>query len=188
VRATLAQFDDFAPDAQAVREHNGARAAGMTVTIEQEPFDMRLFEQILPLGQKCWEESTILKDKTCAYYGERDFQIVPDVEQYQRFADSGALLIVTVRDSARMVGYLAGFTYRSLHHKRILGAICDSIYIEPDYRSYAVVAIEKFETQMASRGATILGWPTTPNGPIHRILEARGFVGDDIVMEKRLCV
>lgn len=160
----------------------------MTVRIQVEPFTLALYQEMLPLGQKCWEESTILKAQTCAYYGERDFQIVPDVEQYQQFAAARALLIVTVRSGSQLVGYLEGFTYRSLHHKRILGAICDSIYIEPDYRSYAAVAIGKFETEMASQGATILGWPTTPNGQIYQILVALGFVGDDIVMEKRLCV
>jgi hypothetical protein len=34
----------------------------------------------------------------------------------------------------------------------------------------------------------IIGWPVHLNGPVYDVLKAKGYVGDDIVMEKRLCV
>lgn len=160
----------------------------MTVTIDKQPFSRELFEEMLPLAQKCWQESTVAKGETCAFYGDRDFEIVPHVEEYQKLTRLGSMVVVTVRAAGLLVGYVEGFVYRSLHHKSIVGAIGDSIYIEPEYRSYAAVVIERFETEVQALGAAILGWPTTLNGQVYQILKARGFVGDDIVMEKRLCV
>ncbi len=161
----------------------------MTIKIESEAFSESLFDDVLPLAQKCWEESTAFKADTCAYYGERDFAVEPDKESYQRLADQGALIFVTLRDECALKGYVIGFLYRSMHHKRILCGIGDSIYIEPDYRSYTGVIAEKFEKEMAGHGANIIGWPTHLNGPVYNVLKARGYVGDDIVMEKRLpCV
>ena len=42
---------------------------------------------------------------------------------------------------------------------------------------------------MRERNVQIIGWPTHVDGPMYALLKARGYVGDDIVMEKRLpCV
>lgn len=158
----------------------------MTVTINKENFTEELAQELLPLGQKCWEESTLAKAEKCAFYGERDFQIDPDLVQYQKLSDLGALVIVTLRDDAVVKGYVSGFTYKALHHKRILGAIGDTIYVEPEYRSYTGVMIDMFLSEMRERNVQIVGWPTLPDGPVYHLLKDLGFVGDDIVMELRM--
>jgi hypothetical protein len=33
----------------------------------------------------------------------------------------------------------------------------------------------------------IIGWPVSQQGPLYQPLVERGYIGDDIVMEKRLC-
>lgn len=157
----------------------------MTVTIQKEPFDLVLFDEMLPLCQKCWNESTVAKGETCAFYGERDFQIEPALERYQGLSDR--LVIVTLRDDGELKGYVVGFSYQAMHHKKIVGGIGDSMYLEPDYRSYTAVVAERFEKELRGLGVQIIGWPVTPDGPLHKVLQARGYVGDDIVMEKRLC-
>lgn len=159
----------------------------MNISIDKESFSETLSKEILPLGQKCWRESTEAKAQKCAFYGERDFQIEPDMEQYQKLSDAGALVILTVRDEGEIKGYVSGFTYRALHHKKITGAIGDTIYVEPEYRSYAGVLIDKFLDEMRERKVQIVGWPTTPEGYVYQLLKGRKFVGDDIVMELRLC-
>ena len=158
----------------------------MTLTIEREEFTEALYQEILPLGQRCWEESTTNKAEDCAYYGERDFEIEPDTSVYHQAAAQGRLVVVTLRDKGVLVGYVVGFLYRSWHHNRILCANVDSIYIEPAYRSCASVVADRFEKEFVSLGAAIIGWPTHINGPMYSVLKSRGYVGDDIVMEKRL--
>lgn len=159
------------------------------IEIEREPFSTFLYEEIVPLGRKCWKESTSDKAETCAYYGEREFDIEPDLTQYQAITDKGLILIVTLRDDKALKGYIVGFLHRSLHHRHVLCGATDTIYVEPDYRSYAGVMTERFEKEFQMMGAEIIGWPTHINGPMYLVLKARGYVGDDIVMEKRLkCV
>jgi hypothetical protein len=150
--------------------------------IERELFTTALYEEILPLGKKCWAESTLNKGEDCAYHGERDFEIEPDTSVYE----NGSVVIFTLREEEELKGYVAGFLYRSWHHKHILCANVDSIYIEPEYRSYAGVMAEMFENEFKKLGAQIIGWPAHINGPVYKILKARGYSGDDIVMEKRL--
>lgn len=160
----------------------------MSVTIEREPFTNELLAEILPLAQKCWKESTVIKGESCAFYGERDFEIVPFVEIYHELAAKESLVLIALRADGKLNGYVEGFTYRSLHHKKIIGAIGDSIYIEQLYRPYAAVLVDRFENELKKLGVNIIGWPTQLDGPIYEVLKAKGYVGDDIVMEKRLCV
>lgn len=153
--------------------------------IEAEAFTPELAAEILPLAQKCWNESTTIKGETCAYYGERDFAVEPDTEAYLRLAENGLLVVVTLRNEALM-GYVMGILYPSLHHKKILCAIGDSIYVEPEHRAYTGVIAARFEDEMRGRGVQIIGWPAHIDGPVYQVLKARHYVGDDIVMEKRL--
>jgi hypothetical protein len=153
--------------------------------IDREAFTLALAEEILPLAQKCWEESTRIKAETCAFYGERDFRIDPDLSVYESAASQGKLVVVTLRDES-LKGYVMGFLYRSWHHKHILCGNVDSIYLEPEYRSYAGVVTDRFETEFKALGAAIIGWPAHTNGPVYELLKARGYVGDDLVMEKRI--
>lgn len=158
------------------------------ISIAKEHFTASVFAEMLPLIRKCWDECTKIKSKTCAYHGDRDFMIEPYYEQYQKLQDEGCYVLITLRDAGVMRGYIEGFTYSSLHHKKVLCGMCDSIYIEPKYRWYIRSLITKFENEMRTLKAEIIGWPTTRKGKLYRLLRARGFTADDVVMEKRLCV
>ena len=155
--------------------------------IDKESYNDALRTELMPLAQKCWDAESEVKAKTCAYYGERNFAIAPDIATYKLFADLGLLLIITLREQTKLVGYAIGFTYQSLHHK-VMCACGDSFYIEPQYRSYAGPLEERFEKEFAKMGAEIFGWGVTPGSSLHSLLVAKGFIADDVVMEKRLCV
>lgn len=159
--------------------------SGVGITLE--PFSDSLYTELLPLAQKCWEESTEAKAERCAFYGERDFAIEPDVERYKELERIGSLVIATFRAGELLEGYVVGFLYRALHHRKILGAIGDSIYVEPARRAYAGPLIDCFIDELMHRRVQIIGWPCDPEGYVCQLLKARGFVGDDLVMEKRLC-
>lgn len=161
----------------------------MKVEIAKEPLTDELLAEILPLAQKCWDESTAIKGESCAYYGERDLIIEPDTDQYKTLASVGALTVITLRAGGKLEGYMIAIMYRALHHRKVLCALGDSMYLEPNHRfAYAAVVAEKFESEMKALGAGIIGWPTHMNSPLYEFLQSRGYVGDDIVMEKRLCV
>lgn len=152
-----------------------------------EPLSAELLKELLPLAQKCWDENTIIKAETCAFYGEREFQIEPDLEQYYILAKRGVLHILAFRAGGILQGYLSAVLFRSLHHKKFLTMMVDSAYIEPAFRSYTAVLIEKFERHAREQGTAIIGWPAHINGPLYQFLKASGYVGDDLIMEKKLC-
>lgn len=160
----------------------------MMPTLQEEAFSAELFEQLRPLAQRCWDEETEAKASSCAFETARDFPIEPDMEAYQLHAERGALVLLTLRAGGQLVGYAVGLTYRSPHHKALIAAFGDSIYIEPAFRSYFPVLAERLERGLAERGAVIIGWPVTQDSPLFHALVSRGYRGDDIVMEKKLCV
>lgn len=155
--------------------------------ISVEKFTADLFAEILPLAQKCWNECSVIKGETCAYHGQRDFAIDPNVEKFDEMAKNGALIVVTLRDG-ELKGYIVGVLYHSLHLKKVLCAGVDNIYIEPEFRTYSPVMVKRFEDEAKQAGVEIIGWPVSAGTPIHELLKAVGYVADDVVMEKRLCV
>lgn len=157
------------------------------IEIKTEPFSRELFAEVLPLAQKCWDESTAFKGETCAAHGEREFKVEPDVDGYQRFSEQGWFVIITLRDEGALKGYAVGLLYQSMHHKKILCGFGDTIYLEPEYRSHTWAVAKRFEKEMEKLGVWIIGWPVHLNGPVYNVLKAKGYSGDDIVMEKRIC-
>lgn len=156
------------------------------ITIEREQFSAEVAAEILPLAQKSWEESTVFKKESCAYFGDRDFSLEPDIERYLEISNQGALILIALRDDGVLKGYIVGLVYRSLHHKKIVGGMGDLIHIEPSYRSYTAVMVKKFEKVMKAHDVEIIGWPTHIDGPVYAVLKALKYVGDDIVMERRI--
>jgi len=160
--------------------------ADVTIAINQESFSLALAAELMPLAQACWNESTVVKNKTCAFYGEREFAVEPDMELYEHLTSKGSMVAVTLREDAILKGYVIGYTYRSPHHKKIFCGHGDSIYIEPPYRSYAANVAQKFESAMKELKVQAIGWPTHIDGPMYEVLKNLGYVGDDIIMEKRI--
>lgn len=158
----------------------------MTTSIQKEVFSTELAKEILPLAQNCWQESTFNKGETCSYHGERDFQIEPNLEVYESFSAAESLVIFTIREDAILKGYVIVFMYRSWHHKNILCASVDSMYVQPSHRSFSPLMTEKLEKELKSLEVQIIGWATHINGPVYEFLKSMGYVGDDMVMEKRL--
>jgi hypothetical protein len=155
--------------------------------ITREPFSMSLFNELLPVGRKCWAENTQIKGDTCSYHGNRDFDVEPDVDQYRVLDDLGLLVLLTLRKD-RLVGYVIGILYRSMHHRGILCALGDGAYVEPEYRSYVGPLVESFEKELSKEGVAQIGWPTHRDGSLYKILSARGYSPDETVMEFRLNV
>lgn len=154
------------------------------ITIDKEKFSESLSQELLPLAQKCWDERTLEKGETCAFYGSRDTPIDPDTEKYLSLGD--ALMVVTVRDDGVLKGYAIVVTHKSMHMKKVLCGFVDCIYMEPAYQAYAGPTVERFEKEAKDLGVEIIGWPVHVNGPVYKVAQAMGYVGDDIVMERRI--
>ena len=159
----------------------------LEVIIEEEPFSQELMTEILPLAQKCWDEATEAKGENCAYHGKRGVQIEPDVDLYQSISDMGRLVIYTMRDEGKLVGYAVALIYPSPHHRKLLTANGDSIYVEEPYRTHSPVLIGKIIKAVEKSGAVTVNWGVTLGSPMYEVLKKFGFVADEVIMEKLLC-
>lgn len=156
------------------------------MTIACEDFTQKLADEIVPLGQKSWDECSEIKKDTCSFHGERGFVLQPDIAQYMTLAGSGALIAMTLRDEQKTLrGYALIIFYRSLHHAPVRCANVDTFYIEPDCRTYMRSFIAAMEEQFHFRGIVVVGWPVSPDGKLFGILQKLGYAPDDVVMEKR---
>jgi hypothetical protein len=154
--------------------------------ITVEPFTRELATEITPLGQEAWNECSVIKKDTCAYHGQRGLPIDPNIEQYLRLADNGALVAMTLRIDGVLHGYALMVLYYSLHLKNELCGNVDTFYIQPDYRRFMPRFMSMVEDEFRSRNVSIVGWPVTMTGKLFDILKKRGYIADDVIMELKL--
>ena len=157
----------------------------MNVAIE--PFTYHLAAEILPLGQQSWDECSEIKQDTCAYHGQRGLAIDPDIDQFVFLAEHDSLLAMTLRDAEHALhGYCLVVLYRSLHLRTELCANVDTFYVQPEHRAAMPRFISSLENILRERGVSIIGWPVTMAGKMYPILQRRGYIADDVVMELKL--
>lgn len=85
----------------------------------------QVLEDIKPLLKDHWEEIASFKDK---------IPFAPDYEAYRRVEKSGNLLICTVRDDGKLIGYSIYFIRQGVHYSKTIVATNDIFYIAPGYR------------------------------------------------------
>jgi GNAT superfamily N-acetyltransferase len=94
------------------------------ITAQVEPY-----KDCLPELMACydlhWEELALNKDKV---------PLDPQYDVYAAHDDAGRLLLVTLRESGRLVGYFIGFIAPGLHYKTCLTLTMDIFWTHPDVR------------------------------------------------------
>lgn len=162
--------------------------ANERVSIDIEFLTKELFEELMPMGQKLWDECSEIKKDTCSFHGERGLKIQPKKSAYLGLQELDQLSVYVVRDSrGEAVGFSFCIFYYSLHHEVVPCANVDLFYIEPEYRTSIKRLIRKMEEEFRSRGVVVVGWPISPMGKLFEILKTLGYAPDDVVMEKRIC-
>lgn len=158
-----------------------------TMKIAVERFTYEFADEILPLGQECWDECSEIKKDTCAFHGERGLQIAPDFDRYVSLSDQGLLVAMTLRDEeSNLRGYALMIFYNSLHLKYIHCGNVDTFYVQKKYRRSMPRFMTAIENEFQSRDVSIVGWPVTRSGLLFKILKKRGYIADDVVMELKL--
>lgn len=157
------------------------------MNIAIETFTRALADEIVPLGQQSWDECSEIKKDTCAYHGQRGLEIDPDIDQYIFLAEHQSLLAMTLRDDEKtLCGYALVILYKSLHLKSELCANVDTFYVQPDHRRFMPRFMSQIEATLRERDVSIIGWPVTRTGKMYEILQRRGYIADDVVMEFKL--
>lgn len=152
-----------------------------------ETFTRELAEEIVPLGQESWDECSEIKKDTCAYHGQRGLAIDPDIDQFLYLQEHQSLVAMTLRDDDQVLhGYALLILYKSLHLKTEICGNVDTFYVQPEYRTSMPRFMSKLEETLREKGVSIVGWPVTRTGKLYEILQRRGYIADDVVMELKL--
>ena len=80
-------------------------------------------QPLLPLH---WEELALNKDKV---------PLDPQYDIYEARDDAGQVMVVTLREAGRLVGYFIGFVAPGLHYKTCLTLTMDIFWTHPDIRN-----------------------------------------------------
>ena len=147
--------------------------------VQRERYSEALCAELLPLLEDNWV-------RTESYIGE--LKIDPDFGKYQKLDAMDLVTCVTARFGGVLVGYSIFFTNFSLHHKTVKTGHGDMIYVknEPGLGRAVFLLINESERILKEKGVIYMGWFVHKGSRIQRILESRGYVPDELVMEKKL--
>lgn len=158
----------------------------MRIAVEQ--LTSALFDELMPMGQKLWDECSEIKKDTCSFHGERGLKIQPNRPVYLALQANNQLAVFVLRDDqGAALGFSFCVFYDSLHHAVVPCVTVDLFYIEPEHRSSIRRLIDLMEDDFRQRGIVVVGWPISPMGKLFEILKTLGYTPDDVVMEKRIC-
>jgi len=101
----------------------------------------------------------------------------PDVDTFRLLEDAGLLLIVTARDSEKMVGYHVSIVRPHLHYKHSLSAYADMYFIHPDYRQgmTGVRLFKYLEEQLREKGVERVFQSTKLHKDVGKLFERLGY-------------
>ena len=94
------------------------------ITAQVESLTQTL-DEMKPLFPTHWEDLALNKDAV---------PLDPDYSVYLRRDAVGEVLLVTLRETGRLIGYFVGFIAPSLHYKTCLTGTMDIYYILPEKR------------------------------------------------------
>lgn len=103
-------------------------------------------DEMLPLLPSHWEELALNKDKV---------PLAPQFDLYDRHDACGALMIVTLRDAGKLVGYFWGIVAPHLHYKTCLTLTMDIYWVHPSVRGKGLPGVKllrKVEAEAKRRG------------------------------------
>jgi len=94
------------------------------ITFQRESFK-DLEEEIIPLWEQHYDEIASNKDV---------IKLDPNLGGYRAFDECGGLIILTLRDNGKLVGYSFFVLQMSLHYQTVIMAANDLFYVLPEYR------------------------------------------------------
>lgn len=137
-----------------------------------------VFDEIMPLAQKHWEEISHYKD----------IPLEPDKEMYFKIEDTGSLRVYTCRDDDNsLIGYAVFFLKHNLHYKSSFQAAQDLIFVHPDRRGCGRPFIKWIEETLKAEGVQIIYQHLKLATP-HTIefFKKIGYEPVDLIVAKRL--
>ena len=94
------------------------------ITAQVEPYS-KCLPELMECYDLHWKELALNKDKV---------PLDPQYDLYEARDNAGQLLLVTLRETGRLVGYFIGFIAPGFHYKTCLTLTMDIFWTHPDVR------------------------------------------------------
>lgn len=149
------------------------------VNFAHERLTPSLRGEIEPLLMEHWKER--------AEYD--DIPLDPDWDAYERMQSVGVLRIFTARDvDQQLIGYCVTMVLPHLHHRTVLMAMQDLIFIVPEQRrgGLGMALIEYVESALAAEGVKVTTQHMKAKHSFGKMLERVGYELMDLIYTKRL--
>jgi L-amino acid N-acyltransferase YncA len=143
----------------------------VTLSAQVEPYGAVL-PDLLPLYEGHWREVALDQNRPEA-------RLAPQFGIYAARDAAGELVLVTLRDACRVVGYFLCFVTLGLHYSACLTAQMDIIYVHPDVRGRfgGLRLIRTMQRELLRRGVKrwFVGEKIGRSSGLGRIYELAGF-------------
>jgi len=136
-----------------------------------------------------WDEAEPLLQ---AHYAEiahyQDIPLDPDKDAYRALEAAGQLRCYTVRDRARLAGYVVFIVRQNMHYKGSLQANQDVLFVLPEYRAglIGIRLIKEAERRLAAQGVQVVYHHAKRTNKVGELLGRLGYDLVDEIRAKRL--
>ena len=127
-----------------------------------------VLDELIPLLIKHYEETGWEQDK---------LPLDIDFKRYLQLEDAECYVIYTVRDEDVLIGYSGYFYHTNLHHKAIVFAINDMVFVRQEHRQTPIAEhlIVYSEEQLRALGAQVVTYQVKTHLDWSSLLERNGY-------------
>lgn len=137
------------------------------ITAQVEPWHPTI-EEIKPILPLHWEELALNKDRV---------PLQPQWHVYDARNARGELLLVTLREDGRIIGYFIGFIAPGLHYETCLTCHLDIFYVHPEHRGKfgGIRLLRAVKNELKRRGVQRWFMGSKTHADASRLFEAMRF-------------
>lgn len=149
---------------------------GEEITFQREKLQ-DIFDEMLPLFERHWEEITFYKD----------IKLDVNTEAYYEMEDSGRLRIYTAREKdGKLIGYGAYMMRQNIHYKSSYQALQDVLFIDKEKRGFGGKFILWCDNQLKKEGVQVVYQHIKASHNWGKMAERLGYELQDLIYSKRL--
>ena len=136
-----------------------------------------IIDEILPLGQKVWDEVDQMNDI---------MTFDPALDAFKAMEDTGQLRCYTMRQSGTLVGFALYLIQPVLHCKGKFHAVSDVMYIEKEYRGLGATLLDLVQRDLKEEGVNWFTFIVKAGLDNGRLAEKLGCVLHEKLYQKEL--
>lgn len=129
----------------------------------------------------------LLADHCCHLRNSSSYDYEPDFKTYDLLQKAGSLRVFTVRVDGLLAGYRIMILCNNLHHRTILQAAQDSIYLRSDLRgSFVKEFVSWSDHELISEGVKEITQMVKPNSHTTFSIVSLGYKSSEIAYVRRI--